>query len=101
MLAKGTTPIHTFTLPFNTGIIKTVKVIYAQKNAVLFEKEGEACNCSDNTVTVKLTQEETLKFDCRHSVQIQMRVLTVDGDALASLVQYVPVCECLDSEVLE
>lgn len=100
MLAKGTTPTHTFTLPFNTGIIKTVKVIYAQKNAVLFEKEGDACNCSDNTVTVKLTQEETLKFDCRHSVQIQMRILTDDDEALTSEIKYIKVGECLDGEVL-
>lgn len=101
MLVRGTTPTHKFTLPFDTGIIKIVKVIYAQDDVVVLEKEGEACSCSGNTVTVKLTQEDTFKFDCNKFVQIQIRVITHDDDSIASDVECVSVAKCLDSEVLE
>lgn len=101
MLVRGTTPTHTFTLPFNTGICTIVKVIYAQDNVVILEKEGEACKCNGNTVTIKLTQEDTFKFNCKKSVQIQMRVVTNDGESLVSDIKYIGARECLDSEVLE
>lgn len=101
MLVRGTTPTHTFTLPFDTGICTIVKVIYAQDNVVILEKEGEACQCNGNTVIIKLTQAETFKFNCKKSVQIQMRVITNDGESLVSDIKYLGARECLDSEVLE
>lgn len=100
MLVRGTTPTHKFTLPFDTGIVKTVKVLYAQDDIVVLEKEGEACNCSGNTVTVKLTQEDTFKFDCNKFVQIQVRVITQDDNSLVSEVKCVSVAKCLEDEVL-
>ena len=100
-MIRGTTPTHIFELPFDTDLIDKVKVIYAQDDEIIVTKEQTACECAANVVSVKLTQEETLKFDCRKSVQIQMRVLTKDGDALASEIKLVDVEKCLESKVFE
>ena len=99
-MIRGTTPTHVFTLPFDTDLVKKVKVIYAQDDEIIVTKESAACECAGNVVTVKLTQEETLKFNCKKSVQIQMRILTKGGDALASEIKLVDVEKCLESEVL-
>lgn len=100
-MRQGTTPTHIFRLPFSTDMVSKVKVIYAQNNTVIFTKEGGACEYEEDTVKVRLTQEETLKFDCAKHIQIQIRVLTLGGDALTSEIKLVSVEKCLESEVLE
>ncbi len=100
-MIQGTTPTHTFTLPFNTDQIRKVKVIYAQDDVVLFTKEGEACALEDNVIRVRLTQEETFLFDCQKYVQIQVRILTHADEALVSDPKLVQVEDCLDHEVME
>lgn len=99
-MIRGTTPTHIFDLPFDTAVIKQIKIIYAQGDCVVFTKDAKTCHMGTNTVTVKLTQEETLMFDCRNHVQIQIRVLTLGGEALASDIQSVSVGKCLDNEVM-
>lgn len=99
-MIRGTTPTHTFTLPFDASFIKCVKVIYAQNDKVIFSKETTDCTLSGNTVTTKLTQADTLAFDCHYAVQIQVRALTLGDDALASDIYTVSVGKCLDGEVL-
>lgn len=97
----GTTPTHTFTLPFDVDLIKSVRVIYAQDNQIVFVKNTEDCTLADNTVTVKLTQEETLSFDYKKAVEIQVRVLTADDESLVSGIKCVSVGRCLDEDVIE
>lgn len=99
-MIRGTTPTHIFNLPFDTAQIKQIKIIYAQSDDVIFCKDVKTCQLEQKTVTVKLTQEETLLFDCRLPVQIQIRVLTLGGDALATNIILASVEKCLDNEVL-
>lgn len=99
-MVRGTTPTHTYTLPFDTSIIKVVEITYAQLDAVIVKKTTDDCTLDGNTVTVRLTQEDTLQFDHRQNVQIQLRVLTKAGDALASEIRRVSVQQCLGNEVL-
>ena len=53
------------------------------------------------TIQTTLTQEETLRFDHKKAVQIQIRILTAGGDALASVIEKIGVSQLLDNEVLE
>jgi hypothetical protein len=46
-------------------------------------------------------QEDTLKFQCNSFIKIQVRILTNDGEAMASEVIQTFTNECLDDEVLE
>lgn len=96
----GTTPTHTFDLPFKTDVISKIKVTYAQNGRVILEKRNEECAFNENTVALKLTQEDTFLFDYNKNVEIQARILTVGGDAIASKIRTISANKCLDSEVL-
>ena len=100
-MIRGTTPTHVFTLPFDTSEVKAVLITYAQKQEVLFEKSTEDCVMNGNKVTVDLTQEETFEFNCTHSGQVQIRVLTDSGKVYASVVKKIDIETCLSKEVLK
>lgn len=99
-MIQGTTPTHVFTLPFSTENLKEIRIIYAQDNNVILTKTAADCTLENDTATVKLTQAETLLFEARKHVQIQVRVLTAMGDALTSNIEHVSVGKCLDNEVM-
>lgn len=96
----GTTPTHTFVLPFEASDFKKIQIVYSQNDQIILEKTVDDCKLNGNVVSVKLTQEETFKFDKQYSVKIQMRVVTPEGDVLSSDVLSVCCDECLSSEVL-
>lgn len=99
-MIKGTTPTHTFRLPVTAENVKVLKITYSQDNLVRIVKRMNDCTLNGSTARVKLTQEETLSLNHHKSVEIQIRILTVSGDALASNVKSVPCGRCLDTEVL-
>jgi hypothetical protein len=99
-MIRGTTPTHTFNIPFDTSLVDEVKITYAQDNVVVLEKHTSDCILDDATISVTLTQEDTFLFDCKKSVQVQLRILTKSGEALASVVEHIGVAKCLDNEVL-
>lgn len=99
-MIRGTTPTHTFKLPFDTSIVKEVMVIYAQNEKEVFHKDTFDCELNGKEIIVTLSQEDTLKFNHRQNVQIQVRVLTDDDVALASQIKEITIQNCLNSEVL-
>ena len=99
-MIRGTTPVHIFTLPFDTSEIKTIRVVYSQRGSVRLKKENPDVTLSEKKATVKLSQEDTLSFSADLPVDIQIRILTSAGDALASNVISVPCRRILDNEVL-
>ena len=99
-MIKGTTPTHTFTLPFDTSMVEKVRIIYAQGENVVLVKETKDCNLDGMEVRTTLTQQDTFNFDDCDCVQVQIRVLTKGGDALASVIKRVGVSQVLDDEVL-
>lgn len=100
-MIRGTTPTHIFTLPFGIETIKTIQIIYAQNGAEKLTKSNADCTLEGNTVKIRLTQEDTFKFADDVCVEVQVRVLTTGGDALASRVMRVRCHDCLSDEVLE
>ena len=97
----GATPRHTFTVPFKTDLIKELKITYAQNKKPVLEKYLADCEVEANSVSYSLTQEETFRFDSDAIVEVQARVLTIGGDALASDIRIITAGRCLDNEVLE
>lgn len=97
----GTTPTHVFTIPFSTTELKEVRVTYSQHaNTVAVQKETSDCTMDGNTISVTLTQEDTLKFNDMLPVKIQLKVLTTGGCVLAAPVIRKNVMETLCKEVL-
>ena len=100
-MRRGTTPTHTFNLPFDMSAVSNVRIIYAQGSNVVLTKEKSDCECDGNTISFKLTQEETFLFDCGRNADVQVRVLTAAGDSLASDIHKISIATCLDNGVLE
>lgn len=109
MIVRGTTPYHNFVLPMATSDIEAVYVTYLQNNKVILDKGIDDIELADmetdtdnasveslseeetqySTVTIHLTQEDTLKFHFYPAAEkniavIQIRVLDINGEAYAS-----------------
>ena len=96
-MRRGTTPTHTFVLAVDAAVVRKVRVLYSQNGKVVLTRDD--ADLEGNVATVKLTQEETLQFTGGSRVEIQVRLLTLGGDALASDIISVPVDRLLESEV--
>ncbi|MBR5823713.1 MAG: hypothetical protein IKY67_06190 [Paludibacteraceae bacterium] len=83
-MIRGTTPSLTFNLPFDVSNIKTVWVTFSQKHFEVLSLETEQLQLKGQTISVKLTQDQTLSLKQDEDVEIQLRILTNNGDALAS-----------------
>lgn len=83
-MIRGTTPVLEFTLPFSTSTLAEAYISFAQRKEIIFEKTLSDCTCDSDTLTLKLTQAETLSLKENRSTEIQIRAKTIDGDALAS-----------------
>lgn len=99
-MIRGTTPTHTFEIPFDTSMIKKVMIIYAQNDVEVFHKDTKDCEMNKREIRVTLSQRDTLRLCHRYNVQIQLRVLTTDGSAFTSDVKVLSVQKCLNDEVL-
>lgn len=99
-MRRGSTPTHTFKIPFDTSLLAQARIVYAQLCNVVLVKTGEDLVMEGNTIKTRLTQEETLAFNCSHPVEIQLRVLTQAGDVQNSDIVKVSVKRCLESEVM-
>lgn len=100
-MTQGSTPLHTFVLPFDTEIIQSVRVSYEQKGKIVLEKETESFAKTANALALTLTQEETLLFDALVPVRIQMHILTTAGTAMPSRIKTVPAYVLLNKKVIK
>lgn len=80
---RGTTPQHIFESDLDLSEAATVYITYEQAGKTILEKSKNDITFSEGRMSVTLTQEETLKFDCRF-VEIQIRARFADGRAVAS-----------------
>ena len=72
---RGTTPTFSFVLPIACNQITALNICFAQQEQVVLEKTLADCTVSENTVSVRLTEEETLAFDSKKGmVEVQLRV---------------------------
>lgn len=84
MIIRGTTPTLEFTIPFDTALIDEAFVTLSQNRAVIIDKSLKDCECSENKLSVQLTQDETLSLVSDCITEIQVRVKLKDGAAMAS-----------------
>jgi hypothetical protein len=86
------------TVKVSADEVASFRVIYNQNGKNVLTRDDAELN--GVTATLKLTQEETLRFISSVRVEIQVRLLTNDGDALASDVITINVDRLLENEVL-
>lgn len=99
-MRRGTTPTHTFAIPVNAELISKVRVIYRQGINTVLEKEAEGSEITEGKLSFKLTQEDTLAFTEGQKCEIQVRLLTIGGDAMASDIMTFCPERLLEDEVL-
>lgn len=83
-MIRGTTPTLEFELPFETSLLAEAWLTFMQNGNIVVDKTLDDCVCDGKTLVLRLTQEETLVLTCGCLTEIQLRVKTVEGDALAS-----------------
>lgn len=83
-MIRGTTPKLEFELPFDTNLVAEAFITFSQRSNVILHKTYKDCESEGQTMCLKLTQEETLSFDGNCPIEIQIRVRTTAGEALAS-----------------
>ena len=99
-MTRGTTPTHIFTLPIFAANISKLRITYTQGQTVVLEKTEKDVERSGKTLRYTLTQEETLRFNAKSGVNVQIRVVTIDDMALASPIKKLAVSDVLNEEVL-
>lgn len=97
-IPRGTNPVHNFKLPFYIGE-DAFTVTYAQQG-VKVRKTNADCTVSGDIITVRLEQEDTLKFDTNYAVKIQIKIKDADGNVKSSKIVVTTVEDILDEEVL-
>lgn len=80
VIIQGTTPEHEFTLPFDTSLIKELRISYGQKGKEVLVKYDEDCVCSGKLIKVKLTQEDTFLFNGHSVVEVQIKALKTNEE---------------------
>lgn len=103
-MIKGTTPTLHFNLPIETKNIKAAEIVLQYVDnfkTVTIERTLEECNVGETSIAAVLTQEETLALPAPAIAKVQLRVLTIDNTALATLPFEVTVKELLKESVIE
>lgn len=107
-MTRGTTPTHTFTLPdgLKTATLSALYITYAQRGTTVLEKTLSDVTINNGVITCTLTQADTLAFKVvdqycgGDKVDIQVRLKTSDGTAMASDIMRIPVQDVLkDGEI--
>jgi hypothetical protein len=78
---RGTTPRLFFTVPFDPAEAKKIWITFSQNEKEVFTVEKDACEYEGNTISVKLSQKQTLSLSAGSNVSIQIRV-SFDGDGM-------------------
>lgn len=101
-MIRGTTPTLEFTLPFDCSLLTEMYITFAQYGTTVLEKSMADCTCSGTLVTLSLSQEDTLKMnqDRMAIAEVQLRVRTKDGSALASNIMQIRVDRILKEGVI-
>lgn len=98
--SRGSTPTHSFTLPFNMSMVEEIRISYSQGNKKILTKTLRDADVSENGIFITLSQEETLKFKAGENAEIQLKIKTTSEKVINSNIIYMLVEETLDEEVI-
>lgn len=99
-MIRGTTPTICFKLPFDNEQIAECWLTISQRGQEVLTKEKGDITYDGEKYSVKLTQEDTLMLDDDQYAEIQLRIRTASGDAIASRVKQIAVEEILKDGVI-
>lgn len=100
MIRQKTTPQHIFKIPFDTSDLTAVELVYRQDQRILLTLREGDLTMEGDTITAELTQEQTLMFNDRRPVEVQMAVMDADGHAFTSRKVRIDVYEAISKDIL-
>ena len=101
-MRRGTTPTLTFTTPYEADIIESGFITFQQRqvNVLDVALSDPSVTVADNSISITLTQEQTLSFSTAAPCEAQIRAILASGKAVASNIVDIPVCAILkDGEI--
>lgn len=101
-MRQGTTPTYEIELeePIDVSSVKNAKVTFSYQGEVILQKYLCDCEFDGKVFSLTLTQKETFMFEAHTIIKIQLRIVTVGGEALATDEYDDFVDRCLDDEEL-
>lgn len=99
-MIQFTTPTHIFNVNIDLTNADVIFVTYKQDNNTVVEKNKPDLEITENSVTLRLTQEDTGKFIYAQPVEIQIRARFFDGTAVASNIMRTTVERVLKDGVI-
>lgn len=101
-MRRGTTPTLTFTTPYAAELVESGYISFSQRGTDVLDipLSNQAVTIADNSISVTLTQEQTLAFTTADVLKIQIRAILASGKAVASNIVTDSVCPILkDGEI--
>lgn len=99
IMRQGTTPTIQITInDIDLNEMQNIYVVFEQ-NGYILKKESNDLNIEGNIISVLLSQEETLNFK-EGTCNIQLRMITKGGVAIASPIKTTKVYRVLNKEVI-
>lgn len=99
IIRQGTTPTIQITInDIDLNEMQNIYVVFEQ-NGYILKKESSDLNIEGNVILVLLSQEETLNFK-EGTCNIQLRMITKGGVAIASPIKTTKVYRILNKEVI-
>jgi hypothetical protein len=98
-MRQGTTPTIQITInDIDLNEMQNIYVVFEQ-NGYILKKEQSDLDIEGNVISVLLSQEETLNFK-EGTCNIQLRMITKGGVAIASPIKTTKVYRVLNKEVI-
>lgn len=98
-MRQGTTPTIQITInDIDLNEMQNIYVVFEQ-NGYILKKESSDLDIEGNVISVLLSQEETLNFK-EGTCNIQLRMITKVGVAIASPIKTTKVYRVLNKEVI-
>ena len=99
IMRQGTTPTIQITInDIDLNEMQNIYVVFEQ-NGYILKKESSDLDIEGNIISVSLSQEETLNFK-EGTCNIQLRMITKVGVAIASPIKTTKVYRVLNKEVI-
>lgn len=99
MISRGSTPLLTFNVDVDLREA-TVYIEFSQRGVIAVEKTGEDLTVEENSISCKLTQEDTLGMRVGE-VEIQISYIFESGDRDNSNILRGMITKVLKKEVIE
>ena len=99
-MIRGTTSTLQFTFPFELNNVAELWVTLKRDTNFVLDTTLTDCELDGSVLTLRLTQQDTLKLNAFMPVAIQIRIRTNDGNAVASNIITTSVGQILKDGVI-